>query len=65
MNDLKPKPCPQCKCVYVEANYIGFSVICDCYDGAPDAGPQLISTSLVDATEAIENWNELIEEELE
>ena len=58
------KKCPDCGDAHIEVNYVGWSVLCDCYDGAPDAGPQLISTSIVSIREAVDNWNELIEEDL-
>lgn len=63
-----PKPCPSCKSpADIQDLHLGapgpYVITCGggCYDGAPDAGKQLIcsGTRLHDVVEA---WNEKVEE---
>lgn len=58
--------CPKCGTApsvnHTEWHWGGFVVSCgNCYDGAPDAGRQLIESAPTEA-EAIERWNEAVTE---
>ena len=56
--------CPRCGgAPSFEINSWGVVIACsDCYDGAPDAGPQM-SVSAESLALAVERWNELSDEE--
>lgn len=61
----KPKQCPVCKSEpSVDPGYYRYwYVTCDnCYDGAPDAGVQLLGSSHKSKDDAIERWNEQVED---
>ncbi len=57
-----PFPCPHCGERPTAERNFGWSVCCtNCYDGAPDAGPQLMGVGLK-ASAAVFAWNEQIAE---
>lgn len=60
------RPCPVGHKPHIDNNVLGHgcSIICDCYDGAPDAGSQLAGWALK-LEDAIDDWNEQVEEALE
>lgn len=63
MATTKPLPCPECgrePRVYDE--FYGVTAYCpNCYDGAPDAGEQIIGQGLHKA-DAVEAWNERVDD---
>jgi len=58
-----PLDCPHCgDSVEIESFGWGYSVVChNCYDGAPDAGPQLHSHSYY-RSDAVVFWNDSVHE---
>jgi hypothetical protein len=71
----EPLPCPDCGTASIvqlarvlrrdpspSSGWV--AVLCDCYDGAPDAGPQRIVTER-SQDEAVEAWNDQIQDEKE
>lgn len=59
---MEPKNCPDCgRAVTPHTVYIWHVTCASCYDGAPDAGPQLHGFS-DRMSEAIEDWNRQVEE---
>jgi hypothetical protein len=59
---MDPKNCPMCgEPVTPHVIYIWHVSCGGCYDGAPDAGPQLHAFSTRES-EAIEDWNEQVAE---
>jgi hypothetical protein len=52
--------CPVCNDPVSIDRYVGFTAICrNCYDGAPDAGPQLIAYGTT-YEEVTDEWNEAV-----
>lgn len=62
------RPCPMCgktDTVRVSPAYYGYNAYCDnCYDGAPDAGPQLDGWGIKPES-AILDWNDVVQEWLD
>jgi len=57
---LEPLPCPRCGRAVEPYDCGVYSVACsNCYDGAPDAGPQLYGTGRT-AAAAVNDWNERV-----
>jgi hypothetical protein len=56
--------CPRCGGdPAFEINSCGVTISCsDCYDGAPDAGPQM-SVSAETLALAVDRWNEMVDEQ--
>lgn len=59
---MEPKNCPTCGDAVTPRIIYIWHVTCDnCYDGAPDAGPQLQGFS-DRMSDALASWNEQVEE---
>lgn len=54
-----------CRCgghASIDDQFYGFVITCNrCYDGAPDAGPQMIVSGTCEP-DAIDAWNDAVEE---
>jgi len=54
-----PDQCWSCGCMpKIDIGYLGYTVTCENYDGAPDATGDCVATDGVTKADAIEAWNE-------
>lgn len=62
---LGAKPCPNCgggiEDLRLGGSYIGYSLTCDCYDGAPDSRNRHLLGYGETVAETVDQWNQAVE----